>query len=257
MTTASDTLGGVFATAYREAGGPTPDAVIILPDKNGPPWYSTLALAFKSSSLSGLVRLALARLGVRFGTEVIDGVRLRWPDAICGSDTSRHSVPSLSEANGLSLLVSLKPDILLSIGAPVIFSSDVLKIPRVAALNVHNGRLPAYRGHFGTFWEIFHGETWAYVCVHEMATRVDSGSVVASDRVRVSEYSSLLEIMLEKKRRGGALLARALQRVVNGDPFRETDLHQQSTPGRHFPWPSLSDILSMRVPGVSRLAKTQ
>jgi methionyl-tRNA formyltransferase len=140
------------------------------------------------------------------------------------------------------------PDVLISVGAPVIFGRRVLDVPTIAAINVHNGLVPRYRGHFATFWEIYYDEPRSYVCIHKMESKVDSGDVLAWERVEVSQVSSFFELMLEKKRSGGALLARLLREIESKGrlPDAKPPHNVDSTLSSYFPWPSVKDVMRLR-----------
>lgn len=157
----------------------------------------------------------LARLALRYVRAGLDERRgtARTVEGVA----ARHGVPvrALATINDPSYLRTLGErgvDVLLSVAAPEIFRGDALTAaPHV--LNVHNGRLPEYRGMMPTFWALLAGEDHVVVTVHEMAERLDAGGVLAEFPVRVGRQDTAFDVSREAKAHAGrhvaALLASA------------------------------------------------
>jgi methionyl-tRNA formyltransferase len=156
-----------------------------------------------------------------------------------GTQISTHD--NLAGDAGLALLDEAAPDVLVSVGCPEILPPGHLAIPRLTALNLHNGRLPEYRGLIATFWELMEGEAWGCVTLHVMQPEVDRGPILAQAEVPLAGQRSLLPLLREKKRVGGQLLAQALS-----DP--STALGKAVPPpgpGRYWDWPSARQVLTL------------
>jgi methionyl-tRNA formyltransferase len=65
--------------------------------------------------------------------------------------------------------------VVVSIQYQWILSAAVLEAVQGRAFNIHNARLPEYRGHNSLSHEILNGETKHTVTIHWMATNVDRG----------------------------------------------------------------------------------
>ncbi len=253
-TSADDTLGGVFARAYYEAGGPPPVAVFVMegrPDLSHPAW-SLPWVALRMFGPVGVARIGASRKLKRPITkrDRESGLHLDWLDAL-SRDATRVNCRNLHDADALTALRELSADVLVSIGAPRVIKPVALEVPRLGALNVHNGMLPKYRGHFGSFWEILNGEGTAGITIHEMTPTVDSGGIVAREEVAVASVSTFLDLLLEKKRRGGRLLATVLRDLAARPRPISTlameSVHPAATPG-YFAWPRLADIARFAFP---------
>jgi hypothetical protein len=237
-TTMADELGYEFAHAYRQAGGPEPSAVIVLPDRadlSHPAWAIPW-VAYKLFGWRGTARVVYGKL---------QGVRQRWPADLVSTPDRLQLWESLRTDADAERLRALAPDVLVSIGVPTILPPRILAVPRLAAINVHNGALPKYRGHFATFWEVRNGEGNGGVSIHVLEKQVDSGAVVASARLPVREYASFLDLLLAKKRTGGKLLAELLAGwQVNPPSF---PLANGRNGGKaYYPWPTVRDINAFR-----------
>lgn len=246
VTTAADVLGGVFAQAYRESKGPPIHAVLVLADRRDLdfPYWAKALVSWRLFGVGGTFRLVMARvLGRPLPPDRRVGLHRDWLSTLAWPETQLIYCRSINEIQAITALETIQPDLLVSIGAPVIFKQAVLEIPRIGAINVHNGRLPKYRGHFGTFWEVQQGERWAYTCIHQMATKVDAGAEVAYHRLHVDDFRTFLDLMIEKKRAGGALLANVVQTIAREDSLPErTDRMRAECEEGYFGWPTLVDI---------------
>lgn len=243
VTTAGASFDGVFWTAYRRAEGPPPDVVFLLPSKSFRPLWQSLLEPFLLFSPRYLLRLGCARVLNRPVTRrdrergLHRSLREIYPEVMY------READSLSDEPGLQQLTEEAPDVLVSVGAPEIFRPEVLKVPTLAALNVHNGRLPDYRGVFATFWELIEGEETGAVSLHRMAPEVDAGRVIRSAEVELT--GDLFEILIRKKRVGGRLLAKSLQPA-------QLDIERDARPAsgpddqNYYSWPSLWDVARMR-----------
>ncbi len=246
VTTKGDPLGGVFAKAYQDAGGPPISAIIMLPERKERSFNlrEKVAASCKLLSFTGMIRLLRARAHIPTRVDARRGLHLPWPEFMGGTATRILTWPRINDAAAISCLQEIQPDILLSIGSPVILRPEILEIPLLGTINVHNGLLPKYRGHFGTFWEVYNHEPWGYISIHEMVAKVDSGKILARDRVAISDFPTFFDLLLEKKQKGGALLADLLQKIESRGGFPpglEVGGEAPVTSG-YYGWPALQDL---------------
>ncbi len=236
-TTVHDPLATTFWTAYAASGGPAPHAVFfIAPRRRTRVVREVLEAALLFGPLDAWRSWTARRRSRR--------VLLTAPERLFPGAAIRH-VSSLNRGEGFAALQQVVPALLVSVGSPEIFRRSVLDLPHVGAVNVHNGRLPAYRGLFGTFWEMRHGEPWGYASLHTMVPKVDAGSVLAEAAVPIAGRR-LLEVLLEKKRQGGHLLAelvRFVEREGHLPPARPGSDPRSS----YYGWPTWRDLLAYRL----------
>ena len=84
----------------------------------------------------------------------------------------------LNEEQLTELIDAVRPDYLLSIQYPWILPSDILTGLCGRVVNLHNARLPDYRGHNSISHEILNNETVHTTTLHWVAAEVDRGRVV-------------------------------------------------------------------------------
>ena len=79
-----------------------------------------------------------------------------------------------------------RPDFLLSFQAAQIMKAPLIEVPVMAALNLHFGPPPRYRGVAPIAWAIINGEAETGVTLHHIKVGVDNGPVVSSQAVPIT-----------------------------------------------------------------------
>jgi hypothetical protein len=238
-TTVDDPLAAVFWNAYHAAGGPAPAAIFFIAPRRQPRVVRHLTEALL---LFGPIVFARTCAGGGRLRETL----LTEPGRVFPGTGQFHYWSTLNKGDGLANLRASRADLLVSLGAPEIFKPLVLATAAVGAVNVHNGRLPRYRGVFGTFWEMYCGEEWGCATLHVMEPKVDAGAVLAQGVVRLTGRS-LHDVLIEKKRAGGRLLA-WLARVIEAERrYPAPCPHNRGVVPGYFGWPTLGQIAALRL----------
>jgi methionyl-tRNA formyltransferase len=193
--------------------------------------------------------LDLLRLTRRYARAWVDE-RSGVPRGVAAT-AARHGVPvrRLATVNDPAYRADLarqRVDVLLSVAAPEIFGAETLRAASLA-LNVHNGRLPEYRGMMPTFWSLVDGERELVVTIHEMAERVDAGGIVAEFPVAVAPADSAFSASVKAKVVAGRESAALLARVGTADwPVARP---VEPAAGRYRSFPGRADAARMRRTG--------
>jgi folate-dependent phosphoribosylglycinamide formyltransferase PurN len=143
------------------------------------------------------------------------------------------------------------PDVLLSVSTPQRIDEELLRLPRIAAVNIHWALLPRYAGIAPYFWVLRHGEERTGLTVHVMAPELDVGRILRQREVEIRPEDTSLGLQLRLARAGGEELLAA----ITGMPdtlatAREQDLSARS----YFTWPAPEDVAALRARG-RRLAR--
>ncbi len=180
-------------------------------------------------------RYAMAKLGRRSIAKLASGM---------GIELLR--TPSVNDQAYLDQVRKLEPDVVMSVAAPEIFREELLAVPRLGCVNIHSGRLPAYRGMMPTFWQLLAGESCATVTVHEMVEQLDMGRILATLEFPLRKRDRLDRVINGTKRAGAGLMLEVLEQLrTNRVQPRELDL---SDSGYHsFPGPE--DVRAFRKRG--------
>ena len=153
--------------------------------------------------------------------------------------------PNASEV--LAALREFAPDVLVSIACPRVLSEPVLAVPRLACLNVHGGRLPAYRGRHSAFWQLYQGEVAGVTTVHVMAPDLDAGPIVTEEAWQVEATDTWHDVMRKSRAAGVPALLRALSVVQRGPLDVKPNA---SATGRPFGKPTREHVVRLRARGV-------
>ena len=97
-----------------------------------------------------------------------------------------RALPSLNSSEALATLDSLHPDIIAVYGTALI-RPPVIARARLAALNMHTGISPRYRGSDTVFWPLHNRQPqWIGTTIHELDPGVDSGPILATVRPSIA-----------------------------------------------------------------------
>jgi methionyl-tRNA formyltransferase len=211
----------------------------------------TIARPFRESSIATARRMMRFYGAFEFARVVGQFAAAKARRRSIASLARRHGVPvvptpSVNEADFVRRLAEEDLDVILSVAAPEIFRPPLLSVPRIAAINLHSGRLPDYRGMMPTFWQMLNGEDVVTVTVHEMAPELDGGRILGTAECPVHERDSLHRMMELAKVEGARLVIRTLQAIASAAVSPE-DIDVAHGTYRSFPAPE--DVRRFRARG--------
>lgn len=131
-----------------------------------------------------------------------------------------HDTENINREASLNILKSWKPDILVSLYFNQILKKPALEIPSVAALNMHPGLLPKYRGLWPEFWKLHNREKQAGVTIHRLNEDIDAGEILAQMRFPIKKHDTKFSLALKSARHGSRLLIQTLQKIKIGLPLK-------------------------------------
>jgi len=105
-------------------------------------------------------------------------------------------------------------DLIVSVSAPQIFQEGLLAAPRHGCINIHNGRLPDYRGMLPNFWQMLNGEARSITTIHTMVRKLDAGTVVWEEATPIRPGMTLDALIRETKERSADALWRVLDHLA-------------------------------------------
>jgi len=208
---------------------------------------SRLALLKRFQRLYGTVDLTrlLARYGMARLGDLIG--RPRSVAALAATaGVPLRQLPSINDEGYLRTLSERQVDVLLSVSAPEIFRTAALQATP-HAINIHNGKLPFYRGMMPTFWALLHDEPEVTITVHTMVEKLDAGRVLAEYPVPITPRDSQFDLSARAKEVAGREVARLLARLETPDwPVPSVvDMSQK----RYFKFPTPADVAQLRAKG--------
>lgn len=148
--------------------------------------------------------------------------------------------------NFLEKAAKLDLDLIISVAASVIFKEGLLSLPKNGCLNIHNGKLPKYRGMMPVFWQVYHGETEIGITVHEMNVKIDDGRILLQDGVPVQTGETLDSLMRRMKKVAAQMIVRIIDQMKSGSvEYRENPSAESS----YFSFPSREDVKAFKRKG--------
>lgn len=222
-----------------------------------------IAPTMGKKSLSGLVRqmygfygpVDFVRMGLRYVYYKLM-IRLRnvWRTdrfysirQVC----EHYRVPVLEVANVnepafLESLRSMGLDLIISVAAPQIFREPLLAVPKHGCINIHNAKLPKYRGMLPNFWQMYHGEKAVGTTVHRINARLDDGDILLQRESPIEPGESLEALIRRTKRFGARLMIEAVQDIREG---RLQPVPNDSAEATYFSFPTSEQVREFRAKG--------
>ncbi|HUF92097.1 MAG TPA: formyltransferase family protein [Candidatus Limnocylindria bacterium] len=130
-------------------------------------------------------------------------------------------------------LAALAPDMFVSVWYRRLLGEPLLRLPRIAAVNLHGSLLPAYRGRAPVNWVLVNGESRTGVTLHHMTPEADAGDVVAQVPVDIEREDTALTLYGRIVKAGVDLLLHSYDALVAGTaPRIPQDAARASSYGR-------------------------
>lgn len=200
------TGGGPFGLAAMEALAGTHEIVaVVMPQRPTARWRRW-------------IRGFAAALAIRPAEEVVRWAKHRGvPRFMAGSGSDPRVVAALG---------ALAPDLVCIATFSWKLADNIIRIPRLGAINLHPSLLPRHRGANPYFWTYYHDDRHAGLTVHVVTERLDGGPILAQQWMPLPRGWPVHECYLESARQGAMLLRRTVARVEDqlprGTPQDET-----------------------------------
>jgi methionyl-tRNA formyltransferase len=91
----------------------------------------------------------------------------------------------VNDVHVVTQLASLRPDVSVCVSYLQILRRPLLDLAPLGVINVHPGKLPAYRGRHAISWAIINGEDEIGVTAHFMDAGVDTGDVIRQKTIPI------------------------------------------------------------------------
>ncbi|MEO5596608.1 MAG: methionyl-tRNA formyltransferase [Lysobacteraceae bacterium] len=132
----------------------------------------------------------------------------------CGWDVRQPT--SLKTREARDTLRALAPDLLVVVAYGMILPPKILSIPKHGCWNVHASLLPRWRGAAPIQRAIEAGDTQTGVCLMQMDEGVDTGGVLLSKAVPISDADTAASLHDRLARLGAEVLAEGLAMLRDG-----------------------------------------
>jgi methionyl-tRNA formyltransferase len=114
-------------------------------------------------------------------------------------------------------ILSLKPDVLLSVANSQIIPSELLNIEGLLCLNTHGSLLPKYRGILTAFWMLLEGESKGGVTIHKMTSKIDSGAIINQKEFEITTADTIMSVYEKVARHGSELILNTIEQIEKNE----------------------------------------
>ncbi|HDD64962.1 MAG TPA: hypothetical protein ENF61_02480 [Firmicutes bacterium] len=123
-------------------------------------------------------------------------------------------VESHNSSRTVNLLKKIKPDVVLTINARIL-GKEILKTAKWF-INLHLSLLPKYGGMDSIFWALYHGENEIGVTIHKVEEKLDSGEIIAQEKIPVSDRDNEQTLYFKALKKGREMILDVLRRLEEG-----------------------------------------
>ncbi|MBR1646481.1 MAG: methionyl-tRNA formyltransferase, partial [Selenomonadaceae bacterium] len=133
--------------------------------------------------------------------------------------------PKVKAPEVVEQLAALKPDLIVVVAFGQILSQEILDIPKFGCINVHASLLPKLRGAAPIEWSIIRGETVTGITTMQMNAGLDTGDILLTSEVKISNEMILPELREKLMMTGADLLLKTLYLLQVGElkPVKQDD----------------------------------
>ena len=145
-----------------------------------------------------------------------------------------HALPvfqpeKMRDGTALSILQSLKPDLVVVVAYGRILPDDLLSVPPLGTINVHGSLLPRYRGAAPIQWSVLNGDEKTGVTTMYLSSEMDAGDIIYSEETEIGEYETSGELYDRLKELGANLLIKTVRAIEAGCAPRTPQDETQAT----------------------------
>lgn len=96
-----------------------------------------------------------------------------------------------------------------------ILSEVFINIPKFGTINIHYSLLPKYRGASPVEASLLNGDTETGVGIQQMAFKLDSGLIIAEEKINIGINDTKIELREKLIKIGGNLLCKIIPDIIN------------------------------------------
>jgi methionyl-tRNA formyltransferase len=126
-------------------------------------------------------------------------------------------------------LQKFKTDVIFSVNYLFIVQHNILKHPRLYAINFHGSLLPKYRGRTPHVWAIINGEKETGITAHMMEEGCDTGDIVLQEKLNIREDYTGADILNEFKRIYPEMILELIRQIENKELKRVEQDNSRAT----------------------------
>jgi methionyl-tRNA formyltransferase len=156
-------------------------------------------------------------------------------------------IPDVNAPEFIARLRAMKPELVVSVAAPQIFREALLSVPRLGCINIHNSKLPKYRGMLPNFWQLYNGERSVGTSIHRINKSLDDGAILLQRETPITPGETLESLILRTKRQGAEIMVEAVERLLSGSL---DDLPNERAESSYYSFPTKQHVTEFRRRGL-------
>ncbi len=192
--------------------------------------------------------------------------RARWAARLLGGGVmglaARRGLPIVyidkMTAEELAPLRASAPDLILVGGFGIILKPPVIELPRLGCINSHSSLLPRHRGPNPFSAAILSGDTETGVTFHVIDPGIDTGDILAQERIPLTSKDTLLTVYKRTSQKAGEMIGPLLDHIeaegVHGTP-QDTALatyeKRPTAADAWLDWGAPAEVLDRKVRALS------
>ncbi len=118
--------------------------------------------------------------------------------------------------DGVEVLKTLKPDLMIIISYGQIISKDIIDIPKYKIINIHPSLLPKYRGPSPIISSIINGDYETGVTIMKINEKLDAGEILMQQAVKIEKEETGGELSKKLFEIGSELIIQVMDLIENG-----------------------------------------
>ena len=160
--------------------------------------------------------------------------------------------PDLHVPEILDRVAAAGADLGLVVGTTIL-KPALYDTPRLGSINVHQARVPRYRGSSPLFWALYNGEAETGITIHQVAERVDAGEVILEtslpltydyDRYGTDYEAFIRDFQASLAQPSVELMVEAVRRIAAGTECRRP---QDEATSRRLRKPDITEQRQLRA----------
>jgi methionyl-tRNA formyltransferase len=159
-----------------------------------------------------------------------------------------HRLDRPRRPEGRALLAALEPDLMISVRYGGILDAEHVALAPLGVLNLHSGRLPAYRGVLASFRAMLAGDATLACTLHRIQDEgIDTGPILGFAEHPLDPQRSLLWNLLALYEPGADLLIDSIRALASGAALPGTP--QALEEGTYYGVPSEAEVAAFHALG--------
>ena len=126
----------------------------------------------------------------------------------------------------------LNPDIITVVFFDQLLKKEIINIPSLGCINLHNALAEEYRGCFATAWTIINGEKFTGVTIHYIDESIDGGDIIAQRKIMIEDTDTGYSLYHKCTNAGIALFKEIFPKFKQGKKLDARP--QDKTKGRYY-----------------------